>query len=366
MQPDLYDAIKYTREHLAAGAPESQLRDHFLAHGWTPAHVDQIFVQLAAPAPPQPVISMPSPLPEQPAEQQRTFKKRYSVIQGFKDGTRAIRANFIAYIVALLVSTAIAIVGTLLLGYVLSQTLLHSFSLIFGSVVSLIGILFTVLVIYLGWISFAGSVIVAATSQAIADGYNGRKQPPLRQFQQGFLGKVLHMTVAEFAANIIIAAPLFITILVPILALTSRSSYSLIQVLSLILGVVTIVWIFVSCLRLAIVPQVALFEPRQSIKQTLRRSNALLRNGGQLYVAVGIVFFIILYVLTVYKSTNTLSLISSVSSGSSSLWLNIGFVVADLIANILLTVLYLDRAGISNDNQAEPDRGHPIIIDKLY
>ncbi len=136
--------------------------------------------------------------------------------------------------------------------------------------------------------------------------------------------------------------PIAAAISLPILLLTgSGSANSPIAVLSPIFILVAMVWALIAHLRYALAPYVALFEPEVPIKQTLKRSQLLLKKGGQWFVFKGVLLLLVLFILIAVATGSNLRQLES----SNDITLNILFITLSVLIEGALVMLYLNRTG---------------------
>ncbi len=362
--------VDYIRQHLNQGIPEESIRQTLLQHNWNSDLVNHAFVTAKSPTlppeaqqspAPQPLNQQPQDLnqqnnhaqPElQPTSNQTpssvTAPQKYKVFRALADTFGAIKNNAGAFILAVITSYAIAAVSLFLISFVIGKLLYGEFGLLFASTSKLLTVLFGSLILYTVWYAFADAFVLATTSLAIYDGSEKRKSSIGATISQGF-ARVGRVIVANVLFALISFWPVVLIIFLPIIFLTSghtggSSSLILIPILML----VAVVWAYIALIRFALAPYVALFEPNVPITKVLGRSKFLLMKGGQWFLVKG--FFLLLLVVIILAIVTGKNLPEL--ENSSNIGINLFLIIASILVNGALVMLYHNRKIVRGSGQA--------------
>lgn len=357
--------VDYIKQHLNQGVPEDNIRQALRQHNWDEELVNKAFLSVNAPTPPS-VYQPPQPNPasyqalatQTPELGQQTGQvqssapqatqqpqaeplapKKYSVFRALGDTFRAIRKNAAAFLLAVVVSYAVAAGSLFLISLLISKLLYGQFGLLFASTSKLLTVLFGSLILYTLWYAFAYAFVLAATSLAINDGSEGRKSSIGTTVSNSF-ARTGRVVVANTLFSLVSFWPIVLIIFLPIILLTSGhtgGSSSLILVPILLL--VAVIWAYIATIRFALAPYVALFEPNIPITKTLGRSKHLLLKGGQWFLVKGfLLLLLIVIVIAVATHQNLPELMNS-----NNIAINIVLIITSIVVNGALVMLYHNR-----------------------
>ena len=344
--------VDYIKDHLARGVPEANIRQVLLQYNWNADLVEQAFQQARTPAqplapvPPQPTYQQPAVQPayqaqtypvSQPLAQsavaaqllaavQPTAPSNYGVFRAISDTFKAIVKNFWALLLSAIVGSA------LLFGLILIPTILLGLTgATHRGVSSLIAIIIIVIVAEVVGEGF----LISTASLAVYAGSEGRKISVSQLMSQGLrlAGRAM---LATFTLSLVIIGPsILVGLLLLLITLMTGLHGSSILLLGVILWLGTFVWSLIAAFRFALVPFVAVVEPRLPILKTLKRSHNLLSNGGQFFLFKGFLLF-----------AATLMILAAVA-GQNLQSTNTGYgvivILLSLFANGVLVVLYRNR-----------------------
>ncbi|HSW37698.1 MAG TPA: hypothetical protein VLG37_05025 [Candidatus Saccharimonadales bacterium] len=332
MDENLKQIAEYINEHLRQGVPEQTIREHLRKNGWNDEWTNKAF----AAARHHEASPLPTPVQDQP-----TAPKKYRVSRALKDVLSATRHNGLTFLLSVVISYILVGFSLLVVGLVIGKVLYGRYGLILASTSRLLVVLFGSLVLYTVWYAFAYAFVLSAASLAIRAGSEKRKSS-----LGANLSTALAATGRVGAANTLFALaslwPIILSIFLPSILLTrSRGSGSPL-VLSLILILAALVWIYIAVLRFALAPYVALFEPGLPITKSLARSKHLLEKGGQWFLVKG---FFGLVAILIILSRLTNSSIRDLNN-THNIWLNLSLVVLSMLTNGALVMLYLNRRAV--------------------
>jgi hypothetical protein len=267
-----------------------------------------------------------------------TNSHKYTVTQSLKDFTEAAKQNFSTFLLSLIISWFLSILLFLIVGFAFLSSLTRSNQFAFGgfgfgtSIISIIMGFIILIILY--------ALVYAFTLSCIAFSL-----APEKYDLSTTLSKAASVTLRVAGTNALTAIvaiwPFIIVAMLPLLAVRS-SGGALLSLLTIILGLAAIVWIFIAMLRYSLASLVAAFEPSVPVTQTLNRSKELLKNGGQWFLLKGFVLVIaIVIIVGVLTGGNT---VAYSSSSSNSLTQNIIMAVVSIFIEGALVMLYFNRA----------------------
>lgn len=316
---------QYIHLHRAQGFSDQQMRDQFLAHGWTLAQIDHAFAAAGTPS----IVQNP---PQQQAVTALDQPKKYKIYRSLLDSLRSIRNNGAAFAATLAVS-AIVLVVAILVFFAIAATIFKHESLAYDPKAFFIKIVIT-LILLLVFYTIATSFFVATSAIVLRDGLHKRKTI-VRQLLLSGIKASPRIAWLSFISGLIAFMPFFVLMILS--AILSASTNSIGVVIGVLLAsVIGFIWFLVVSLRLAIVQQVAVFEPTLSTKQTLKRSNYLLRVGGQWFIVKGVVLLLIISIIINFLDEHN----------ASELLTGLLTITVNILSIASLTMLYLNRAAL--------------------
>ncbi len=355
MNDQFSELVNYIKRHAQQGISVEHIRTTLLQHNWQPEVVDRAIwtalapqsapEAIAAPFPePQPVQSpqvsvqpQATPPAQQPQQAAPTISERppkYTLRQAFKDFFAAARSNLRVFLLATITSGFIAITTTTLLTAAAFLLPWQNGSLVL--------IVIKAIILLLGvsvWWTIMTAFMMASTSLPLYD--NGQRHTSLKGVLLTAFKRAKRILIANLFMLAVAIWPIVAIIVVPLVYYSSSSSDGGMIMLALIpiLSILGAVWMVVAFVLFALVPYVAIFEPKMPIRQVLRRSQHLLSLGGHWFVVKGIVVTLVLYIIIAGLSGESLS----DSSGSSNMIGN-GFATAlSVIANGVMVMFYRNR-----------------------
>jgi hypothetical protein len=317
--------VTYIKQHISQGIAEDNIRHVLLQYHWDAESVEQAFS--AAKAMP------PAPLPIHAAPQ------KYKVFRAIGDTFRAIRKNPITFLLSAVLSCTIAVVSLILVSTIMDKALYGDLSPLFASTSKQLTVLLGSLVVYTLWYGLSSAFVLAATSQALYEGSEGRRSSIRTTLSQSFarLGRVV---TANILLSLIVFWPAAIIISLPvILTFSGSAGVTLSLVLLPICMLIALVWACLTLVKFAVAPYVALFEPRVSITRTLGRSAQLLSKGGQWFLVKGFLLTLLITLVIAAATGQTPQDLSNSSNAVSSILLT----ALSILVNGAMVMLYRNR-----------------------
>lgn len=347
METTIKAAAEFIREHRKHGFSDERIREHFRAHGWTTAHIEAAMKkahELAVQA--HPIFN--SNIPTSPPSPVKTGAqpKKYTIRRSLADFGRALRKNWRAFTLSVLAAAVLATAGAYLAIFI--DSLLPSYNFFkphnpSAVLVFLSGILDIALLI--AWSSFVSAFLLTTTAHALRDGLRGHPSNIGALLQQN-LPRIPRVAIASAMATTIIFGPLLLivplTLVDVVISAEHLGTGLLLALLNVLVGVIGVVWVIITMLRLALVQQVAAFEPELSYRRILQRSSFLLREGGQWFLIKGAVLLLLL--CTLLSALLKHSILADTSTPSTPG--TIVFYLLNTLAISLLTMLYLNRVAV--------------------
>lgn len=314
MDDHLNQLDSYIKQQLDNNISADQIRQILLAHNWDPVLVDHAMQSAQASA----HAEEPVPQPEA-VDSAALAPRKYKLFRAIGDTFTAIKNNALTVILTVVVGYAIALI-TLLIITILTGAIAGATENVVVSVICYI-------ILYGLWSVGIGALILASTSLALFDGSENFKSSFKIILSRSFstLGRVV---LANLLFSIVTLWPLVVIIILPLILIASGgqapgASFLLMTLVTLS----AIVWIYIALVRYALVPYVALFEPKVSIFNTLGRSAHLMVKGGQWFVVKGILLLLLILI------------IFSILTGQNPSTLNDSDNIITIIAGIILTVI---------------------------
>lgn len=359
--------INYIKQHLDQGIPEEAIRQTLLQHNWSADVIDQAFSVAKPPTAYLPTIPTRPPSAydttsaqnwqQNDTEQDHTPNQtnylqtnsqapsKYNVFRAIGDALSAIRNNAVTYSLSVIISyiAAAVILGIV---FLVIGILLPSESGMLTSASNMLPRLFVSMVVYTIFYPASSGIVLAITSLALYAGSQGRKNSLANVFSMSFtiIGRVI---LAELLFIVVVFwLPALMVILPAIHMISSTISGATASISSLVLlliaTLVAIVWAYITLVRFALVPFVALFEPNVPITKTLGRSKHLLMKGGQWFLVKGFLLLaaitIVLNILTPENSSAGADVMNVVGS--------VIIIIVSILANGVLVMLYLNRKAV--------------------
>lgn len=370
MNEQFNELVNYIRQHLNQGIPEESIRHTLLQHNWNPELVNHAFATVKSPTLSPDIQQPPTPQqfnqqpqnwnqqnsqvqPESQSQSSQpssnvTAPQKYRVFKAIADTFGAIKNNAATFALAVIISYAIAAISLFLISLLIGKLLYGEFGLLFASTSKLLTVLFGSLILYTVWYAFVDAFVLAATSLAIYDGSEKHKSSIGTTIVQSF-ARVRRVIAANVLFALVSFWPIVLIIFLPIIFLTSghtggSSSLILIPILML----VAVVWAYIALIRFALAPYVALFEPDVPITKVLGRSKYLLMKGGQWFLVKG--FFLLLLVVIVLAIATGKNLPEL--ENSSNIGINLFLIIASILVNGALVMLYHNRKIVRGSGQA--------------
>ncbi|MGO3701976.1 MAG: hypothetical protein ACTJG2_02185 [Candidatus Saccharimonadales bacterium] len=298
MKNDSVELTRYIRTLLEKGTSEDVIRQKLIDRDWKPTLIDEAITAARQPA------DSPSTDDTQPtAPSLSDLPQKYTLFGALSDVCAAVKYNAAAFAGSVVCSYVIAIIGLVLASMLFVGLLYGSLRAVptfdsvamgaFGFGQFILG----AIAVYALWSALAGALLTATIALSLRD---GMKQ------QKSSLGAVLSTSFARLGrvvlANILFGAitflPLFAISFLPLLfVLGNQTSGSAIYAIVPILMLASVVWMYFSFVRFALVPYVAVFEPKTPILSTLNRSKQLLANGGQWFIVKGVLLLLLVLIV---------------------------------------------------------------------
>lgn len=355
MHPNLQEASEHIRTYLANGVPEMHIREHYVNHGWSNEWFEEALAHAKA--------SMPSPTdthaapqadgPVTPSENAATEQtvaatdapRKYRVFRAIKDYFDAVKNRPKQYFGAAGIGILTYFVSLIPLGlFVALLVLLKPHGIILGALILLAILLFII------WYAFATTFFMVITSWVLAPGLTTPNEP-IPAIVRNALNRTTRAALTVAGATALTFLPLLVTVFILLMvvfaALSGNSNPGAILALTSLLMLVSFVWILIASLRLALVQQVAVFEPGLSMLQTFKRSSFLLKSGG--FVNNG-QWFLLKGLLLLLAINIVLSLFTHASltelQKTDNIFLNLVLAVISIVSQGVLAMLYFNRSAV--------------------
>ena len=298
--------------------------------------------------PQTPAPKSASKQPTAPSSEHIDSRKLYSVFAAVTDAYSAALQNAKNFFGAIGVSYAIVILSAYALSFALAL-------LAVGGVASIMSIttgggtsalpsvfLFSIpliVLLFLAWSVLSGALLTATAATTIEDGAAKRQ----RTFGETFAtirGRILRAAGASVLFTLALGAPILLPFIPAIFMAFSGNSNVVMFIPFLMIA--AIIAMYILYVRFALVPYVAMFEPKLALTKTFARSRELLQDGGQWFLVKG---FLALFAIAI---------LFGIVSGSSAQNPSVADMVLSNIFAVLLTLLmqgalimlYRNRAGL--------------------
>lgn len=346
MAMDQYtEAAQYIVAHRQQGANDQQIRQHFTDHGWTEEHIREAFKRADDPQ----TSALPAPL--QPAQVEQPpanlsmagQPKKYGVFRAVKDSLIAMKHNPAAYIFSLVTGLVVFFGGFMLIILISPRSVIgDSPASGVGTIVGVIVYLIAIVV----WYALSTAYMMVTLARTLRDGHEGRKSP-VKQLLMQSPKVVPRVALANALGFIITVGPILIALagflVVTIAAITTGSAYS--NIFSILFGLILVfgfAWLIILSLRLALLQQVAFFEPQVGIRKMFGRSNYLLKKGGQWFIVKGVFLILLVYIIISVVASIDISEVED----SKNVLINLILSLLVILSQSVLTMLYLNRAAV--------------------
>jgi hypothetical protein len=349
--PQLKDYILQNRQR---GASDTQIREALLQAGWLASAVDQSFDTLRH--------SHPAATAHHTTSHHTVHQpSKYKLFTAIIDGFRALKANAKGFLLVLLVnmaiSTAVFIAAVIVVMIAAVATGFATVGDAGLSVIAIIG-LSVVGVLLLAAYIVQASFMVTSLTLTINDGAEGRQSDVGAVIRHTF--KILpHVVLAQAVTTAILLAPivLFGGLLIATSAASSGSmaaegdvsSFATAFIIGMLMLIAYCIWIIVCSVVLVLVPMVATFEPRLSMRKTISRSWHLMKKGGLWFMTKAVLILLALELLLVPFmdfSTDSASSTELTASDGVALVLSILLIPVSLLCLSTLVVFYRNRAAV--------------------
>lgn len=279
---------------------------------------------------------------------------KYGIFQSLQHMMGAVKRNPVTFGVTLLVSYVVSgIILTLtFLGF--ASLLLGEFGLLFASFSKILMVLVAGLIIYTLLYALVYAFTVSCIAYSLSDEKYGIGTT---------LKKALKSTVRVVKVNAWVAVvaywPIAIAAFLPLLLLgvgSSRLGGSPLALLTPILLLVALIWALIAQLRYALAPYVALFEPEVPVKQTLKRSEQLLKKGGQWFVFKGVILILAIFILLAVATGSNLRQLENSNDNT----INAIFIVLSILIEGAMVMLYLNRS--RKQDPANAPKSSPLVV----
>lgn len=262
---------------------------------------------------------------------------QYGIFQSLNHMMGALKRNPVTFGVTLVVSYVLSGIALFLTIFAATGLLLGKFGLLFASLSKILIVLVASLIIY----TLLYALVYAFTVSCIAFSLSPDK------FGIGtVLKKALQSTIRLVKVNAWVAIvaywPITIAASLPLLMLSgSRLGNPSAALFAPVLVIAALIWALIAQLRYALAPYIALFEPDVPVKQTLKRSDQLLKHGGQLFIFKGVLLVLAIFIFLATVVGSNLKQLEH----SNDMSINIIFIVVSILMEGVMVMLYFNRAG---------------------
>ncbi len=263
---------------------------------------------------------------------------KYGIFQSLQHVMGAVKRNPVTFGVTLLVSYVLSGIALVLTVLAATSLLLGQFGLLFASFGNILTVLIASLIIYTLLYALVYAFTVSCIAYSLSDEKYGIGTT---------LKKALKSTVRVVKVNawVVIVAywPIVIAAFLPLLLVSggdSRGGNASLALLTPVLIIAALIWALIAQLRYALAPYVALFEPEVPVMQTLKRSEQLLKKGGQWFVFKGVLIILAIFIfLAVVTGSNLRQL-----ENSNDNIINVIFIILSILIEGAMVMLYLNRS----------------------
>ena len=324
--------LEYIRKQMEHGSQPAHVRQALLTAGWEAGMVDELMAKYkstaqphhrqashaAAHQPTQATATHQAQTQHQPQHAQHHQQatkvaaepaeaeadEQYTVFRSVKESVRTFKANPRSLLLSTLVSFGVTgiVMGILAFLFVAQASDIRGLSQVREAIVPL-SILLTI-----GGIA---SVILQAFMTGIlaANFYDGasKEKPGFKDVLEEAvrnLGRVslaillgAAITIGPLVAAIVISGFLSLDTIAEPSDETSATSDITRVGISILLMIGTAVWAIIAGLRYALVPYVALLEPKTKLLKTLSRSHHLSKDGGQWFIFKGFLLYLLISII---------------------------------------------------------------------
>lgn len=263
---------------------------------------------------------------------------KYEIFQALQHMMGAVRRNPVTFGVTLLISFVLSGVALFLTVLAATSLLLGELGLLFASFSKISIVLIASLIIY----TLLYALVYAFTVSCVAYSLSEEKYG-IGTVLKKTLKSIVRVVKVNAWVAIIAYWPIAITAFLLLFLLGvggSRGGNSSLALLTPILIIAALIWALIAQLRYALAPCVALFEPEVPVRQTLKRSEELLKKGGQWFVFKGLLIIMAIYIfLEVVTGSNLRQLENSNDNNITAI-----FIVISILIEGALVMLYFNRS----------------------
>lgn len=227
---------------------------------------------------------------------------KYGIIDSLQDLYGAVKNNPVSVSLIVLITYITSVIFLIIVGLLVSIPLIAS--IMTGSLdLSGLAILsVAALAIYF----FSYALVMSYTLSGVANSLSPERPKLLLTVKKTF-SSLLRTTIYFLSMWLVAHAPLFLLWLV--LLVTSSIFSSALTDSNVLLFIVpplivASLWIYIALLRFAMVPFIAIFDPKIKLKQSFAKSKQLLANGGQWFVFKGTLITVALLIVITLLTTS--------------------------------------------------------------
>lgn len=235
--------------------------------------------------------------------------RTYGIIDSLKDLYRATKSNPLSVLVIVVLTYITSAAIMMLIGLLVAIPLLVS--IMYGSfnIAALAVSSFVALAVFYFFYVLAMSLMLSGVAHSLSP----KRPNPLLTIKKTFAS--LPRTTIYFLTLWLVALAPFAAMYVITLAASSifssaPSAVNLLLFLIPLLSLAAIIWVYIALIRFAMVPLIAILNPKIKLKQSFAKSRQLLANGGQWFIFKGaLILFgiaVAIILLTDPKYDNTL------------------------------------------------------------
>lgn len=227
---------------------------------------------------------------------------KYGIIDSLQDLYGAVKNNPVSVSLIVLITYITSVIFLIIVGLLVSIPLIAS--IMTGSLdLSGLAILsVAALAIYF----FSYALVMSYTLSGVANSLSPERPKLLLTVKKTF-SSLLRTTIYFLSMWLVAHAPLFLLWLV--LLVTSSIFSSALTDSNVLLFIVpplivASLWVYIALLRFAMVPFIAIFDPKIKLKQSFAKSKQLLANGGQWFVFKGTLITVALLIVITLLTTS--------------------------------------------------------------
>ncbi len=263
---------------------------------------------------------------------------KYRIFQSVNDMMGAVKRNLVTFGVTVLVSYILSGVALLLVLYAAAHLLLGQFGLLFASFGKILTVLIVGLIIYTLLYAFVYAFTVSCIAYSLSD----EKYGIGTTFKMALRSTLRVVKVSTWVA-VVAYWPIAIAIFLPLLIMSSSTSAVeglATGLLAVVVILAAFIWSIIALLRYSLAPYVALFEPEVPVRQTLKRSEQLLKKGGQWFVIKGVLLILAIFIFLGFVTGSNLRQLENPNDNIISAI----FIVLFILVEGAMVMLYLNRS----------------------